>query len=141
MAVYREDGMSLEQLMVFTLTDDHARQERVWAELGWNKSRDMIRRLLTEGQVSVQDRRAKFVDQEAYEAAGGVIIRDLFDDDGGGYFTDTTLLNRLVTEKLTAEAVTLSAEGWKWVLVAPEFDYRLASGMSWSRARRRPDLF
>jgi len=66
---------------------------------------------------------------EAYEAAGGVIIRDLFDEEGGGYFSNAELLDRLVIEKLTAEAVTLSAEGWKWVKGNPEFDYRLASGL------------
>ena len=28
--VYAEDGMTLEQLMAFTVTADHARQEQVW---------------------------------------------------------------------------------------------------------------
>jgi MFS family permease/ParB-like chromosome segregation protein Spo0J len=28
--VYAEDGMTLEQLMAFSVTDDHARQEQVW---------------------------------------------------------------------------------------------------------------
>jgi ParB family chromosome partitioning protein len=129
MQVYREDGMTLDQLMGFTITDDHARQERVWSELGWNKSREIIRRLLTEGLVPAQDRRAKFVGAEAYEAAGGVIIRDLFDEEGGGYFADAALLDRLVAEKLTVEAVTLGTEGWKWVEVTPEFDYRMAAGL------------
>ena len=31
--VYAEDGMSLEQLMAFTVTTDHARQEQVWDAL------------------------------------------------------------------------------------------------------------
>ena len=31
--VYAEDGMTLEQLMAFTVTDDHARQEQVWEAL------------------------------------------------------------------------------------------------------------
>lgn len=129
MQAYRDGDMSLDQLMAFTITDDPARQERVWSELGWNKSRDMIRRMLTEGQVSAQDRRAKFLGKEAYEAAGGVIIHDLFDEEDGGYFADPALLDRLVVEKLTAEAVALGAEGWKWIKVTPEFDYRLASGL------------
>src|SRR6202043_203103 len=36
--VYAEDGMTLEQLMAFTVTGDHARQERVWEQLAqsWN---------------------------------------------------------------------------------------------------------
>ncbi|WP_316169001.1 MULTISPECIES: hypothetical protein [unclassified Bradyrhizobium] len=31
--------MNLEQLMAFTITDDHKRQEEVWATLGWHKIR------------------------------------------------------------------------------------------------------
>src|SRR6201998_3644345 len=31
--VYAEDGMTLEQLMAFTVTNDHARQEQVWDQL------------------------------------------------------------------------------------------------------------
>ncbi len=58
MQVYRDGDMNLEQLMAFTITDDHAAQERVWSELSWNKDRHMIRRLLTQGQVPAQDRRA-----------------------------------------------------------------------------------
>jgi len=30
LAVYAEDGMTLEQLMAFTVCNDHARQEQVW---------------------------------------------------------------------------------------------------------------
>ena len=31
--IYAEDGMTLEQLMAFTVTNDHARQEQVWDSL------------------------------------------------------------------------------------------------------------
>ena len=31
--LYAEDEMTLEQLMAFTVTDDHARQEQVWEAL------------------------------------------------------------------------------------------------------------
>ena len=30
LAVYAEDGMTLEQLMAFTVNPDHARQDQVW---------------------------------------------------------------------------------------------------------------
>jgi ParB family transcriptional regulator, chromosome partitioning protein len=127
--VYRDGGMNLEQLMAFTITDDHAAQERVWLELSWNKGRDMIRHLLTQGQVPANDRRAVFVGIEAYEAAGGVVVRDLFDEAHGGFFADTVLLDRLVLEKLDAAAHAVTAEGWKWMAVAPEFNYSLSAGM------------
>lgn len=127
--VYRDGGMNLEQLMAFTITDDHVAQERVWSELSWNKGRDMIRHLLTQGQVPANDRRAVFVGIEAYEAAGGVVVRDLFDEAHGGFFADTVLLDRLVLEKLDAAAHAVTAEGWRWMAVAPEFNYGLSAGM------------
>lgn len=129
MQVYRDGGMTLDQLMAFTITDDHAAQERVWSELSWNKSREMIRHMLMEGRIPATDRRAVFVGAEAYEAAGGVIVRDLFDDSHGGFFEDAALLDRLVWEKLDAEAERVAAEGWKWTKVTLEFDYGLTSGM------------
>ncbi|HEY0329898.1 MAG TPA: ParB/RepB/Spo0J family partition protein [Rhodopseudomonas sp.] len=126
---YRADELTLEQVMAFTLTDDHARQEEVWQGLGWDKGAYAIRRALTEGQVPSGDRRARFVGAEDYTEAGGVIVRDLFDADNGGYFADAALLDRLVLRKLEREAEGVRAEGWAWVLVAPEFDHRATSDM------------
>ena len=39
------------------------------------------------------------------------------------------MLDRLVTEKLTAEAVTIAKEGWKWISVAVDFPYGHAGGL------------
>lgn len=129
MALYREAKLTMEQLMAFTITDDHARQEQVWEALDWNNSPSAIRRALTEGQVPSNDRRAMLVGAEAYEAAGGIIVRDLFDDQGGGYFTDVALLDRMVASKLEAAAQIVRAEGWAWVMAMPEFDHRAVSSM------------
>ena len=123
MARYREGELTLDQLMAFTLTDDHGRQDEVWAQLSWNKSPEMIRKLLTQSHVSPSDRRVRFVGAEAYEQAGGIILRDLFVEDHGGYFTDSQLLDRLVLEKLEATGEEVSREGWKWVAVYPEYPY------------------
>jgi ParB family transcriptional regulator, chromosome partitioning protein len=127
---YRDGAMSLEQLTAFTVTDDHVRQEQVWADLPeFNRSRRAILHALRDGQVSADDRRAAFVGLEAYEAAGGTVTRNLFDDDEEGFLTDAALLNRLVRDKLQQVASTVLAEGWKWVAVEPEFDYQLSAGM------------
>lgn len=85
-------------------------------------------RPLNADRVSSEDRRAVFVGTEAYVAAGGHIIRDLFGEDGAGFFDDAALLNRLVNEKLAAEAEAVRAEGWKWIEVVPEFDYGIPAG-------------
>jgi ParB family transcriptional regulator, chromosome partitioning protein len=123
MALYRKGGMKLDQLSAFAITEDHERQERVWSELPqYQRSREAILRALSEGQVRSDERRALFVGAKAYEAAGGVIVRDLFDQQGGGYFTDAELLNRLAREKLEQEAESIAKEGWRWVMAEPELD-------------------
>jgi ParB family chromosome partitioning protein len=129
MKLYRKEELNLDQLTAFAITDDHAAQERVLSELSWDKSRATILRMLSEGQVPSDDRRAVFVGADAYQTAGGVIVRDLFDEEGGGFFADVELLNRLVREKLQAKAQELLGEGWKWVAVEPEFDHELTSSM------------
>lgn len=129
MTVYRKGKLTLEQLMAFTLTDDHARQEEVWEGLGYDDSAYAIRRMLTEGQVAMTDRRARFVGVEAYAEAGGVITRDLFDDENGGYLADAALLDRLVAAKLEREAEVVRREGWAWVTVSPEFDHRMTADL------------
>jgi ParB family chromosome partitioning protein len=123
-AAYRDGKLNLEQLMGFAITDDHAAQERVWKELPHHsRSRAAILDALTEGQVPGDDRRAIFIGPKAYRAAGGAVVRDLFDREGGGYFADAALLSRLVREKLQTLAHEIIAEGWKWVSVEPEYDY------------------
>lgn len=129
--VYAEDGMTLEQLMAFSVTADQARQEQVWENVsrsGYDEPYQ-IRRMLTENTVRASDRRAQFVGLNAYEQAGGSVLRDLFEHDDGGWLQDVVLLDRLVTEKLKAEAETIAAEGWKWISVAVEFSYGHTQGL------------
>jgi len=129
--VYADDGMSLEQLMAFSVTDDHARQEQVWENVNKSGCDEpyQIRRVLTERAVQDSDKRARFVGVAAYEAAGGNVLRDLFQEDGGGWLEDIALLERLVAEKLRTEAETIAAEGWKWIEAAPSFPYAHDHGL------------
>ena len=129
--VYADDGMTLEQLMAFSVTADQARQEQVWDNLSRSQLDEpyQIRRVLTEHTVRASDRRAQFVGLDAYEQAGGTVMRDLFEHDDGGWLQDVPLLDRLVTEKLRAEAETIAAEGWKWIAVAVDFPYGHTKGL------------
>ena len=69
-----------------------------------------------------------FVGAEAYTQAGGAITRDLFTEDGGGWFEDAGLLDRLAREKLEALAGDVqAAEGWRWA--AASIDYPHAHGL------------
>ncbi|WP_313453504.1 ParB/RepB/Spo0J family partition protein [Brevundimonas sp.] len=128
MQVYRDGGLSLDQLMAFAITEDHDRQEQVFDNLSWNREPATIRRDLTKANVEATERRARFVGADAYAEAGGTIIRDLFTEDRGGYFEDAVLLDRLVVGKLEDIAVEVqAAEGWKWS--AAHMDYPHAHGL------------
>jgi ParB family chromosome partitioning protein len=128
MQVYRDGGLTLDQLMAFALTEDHARQEQVYEGLGYNREPWIIRRELTKANVPASDRRAIFVGPEAYTEAGGTIIRDLFTEDRGGFYEDAALLDQLVIEKLEGTAGQVQeAEGWKWADV--HIDYPHGNGM------------
>lgn len=129
--VYAEDGMTLEQLMAFSVTEDHARQEQVWELLAhsYNKSGAYIRQKLTEDAIRVADKRVRFVGVDAYVAAGGSVMRDLFEDDDGGWLTDPALLDRLVGEKLQVQGEAIGAEGWKWVATAIDLPWSVTEGL------------
>jgi ParB family chromosome partitioning protein len=129
--LYANDEIKLDQVMAFSISSDHARQEEIWGTVSRSHVREpyYIRRLLTETAVKADDRRARYVGAVAYEEAGGVILRDLFEQDGGGWFQDPALLERLVIEKMNADIEPLKAEGWKWVEAALDFSYGHSSGM------------
>jgi len=129
--LYAEDEMTLEQLMAFTVNPDHERQVQVWEAIksSWNKEPYQIRRMLTETSVRASDRRAVFVGVDAYEAAGGTMLHDLFQGDDGGWLEDSALLDRLVREKLQAEAEAIATEGWKWIEVSLDLPYGYSHGL------------
>ncbi|MBA3897374.1 MAG: ParB/RepB/Spo0J family partition protein, partial [Sphingomonadaceae bacterium] len=138
--VYGEDGMTLDQLMAFTVNGDHERQEQVFERLcqSYDKQPYVIRRMLTEGAVRASDKRAQFVGLAAYEEAGGTILNDLFQGDDGGWLQDVSLVDMMTAEKLNEAAVTLSAEGWRWVEVAPDFAYGHTYGLRQLRGETVP---
>ncbi|MDR9764149.1 ParB/RepB/Spo0J family partition protein [Rhizobium redzepovicii] len=130
--LYAEDEMKLEQIMAFSITNDHVRQEQVWDTISRSHSREpyYIRRLLTETAIRASDRRAVYVGVNVYEAAGGVVMRDLFEQDQGGWLQDPALLEQLALEKLKADADAIQeAEGWKWIEAAFDFPYGHTSGL------------
>src|SRR5216683_1537137 len=129
--VYADDGMTLEQLMAFSVTADQARQEQIWDNVSRSQLDEpyQIRRMLTENAVRASDRRAQFIGLDAYEQAGGTVMRDLFEHDDGGWLRDVPLLDRLVIDKLKADAEAIAAEGWKWIAVAINFPYGHTNGL------------
>lgn len=133
---YRSGDIGLDEAQAFAVTDDREAQERVFADLDeWNRRPDTIRRALTADEVPTSDKRVRFVGVEAYRQAGGVIRQDLFSESDTGYLQDPQLLDRLVQEKLRSISDELSAEGWRWVEIVPDADYRCFAGFQ----RRHPE--
>jgi ParB family transcriptional regulator, chromosome partitioning protein len=121
---YRAGDIGLEQVQAFALSDDHAAQQRIFAGFnGHAGDPRAIRRALTEGEIPSTDPRLCFIGLAAYEAAGGPVRRDLFDDSTTGYAQDTTLLDRMVTDKLNTLAESVRAEGWSWVETRAQSGY------------------
>ena len=140
MALYRDEALTLDQLMAFAVSEDHARQEQVYEGLSWNRSAHTIRQAMTEQHVRASDRRARFIGAAAYAEAGGTLLRDLFTEDGGGWLEDVALLDRMTAQALAEMAEELRArEGWAWALGA--IDYPHASGLRrvYPRAVSRSD--
>ncbi len=138
--VYAEDGMTLDQLMAFTVNGDHERQKQVFERLcqSYDKQPDTIRRMLTEGAVGASDKRAQFVGVDAYVEAGGTVLNDLFQGDDGGWLQDVGLVDMMVAEKLNEASFTIGAEGWKWVEAAPDFGYGHTYGLRQIRGETVP---
>ena len=123
-AAFARDELSLEQAQAYALSDDQDRQLRLVEALGIHASAYAIRRAITEGEVPASDKRTKLISPEAYEAAGGVVRRDLFGA-GDDTYSDPVLLDTLVEAQLNAQAEQVAAEGWSWVNAMVDFDHGL----------------
>jgi len=127
---YRNDAMTLECLMAFTITDDHRRQLKVYKSLqGWQKDDPSeIRAALTEKMVEADSKLALFVGIDAYVAAGGSTRADLFGEEV--YLEKPALLNKLAEAKLDGIRKEIEAEGWGWIEINSERDYDLINRCS-----------
>ena len=111
--------ISLDVAKAYAATPDQERQAYVFDQMsrGYGAAHpDSIRRMMTQATASATDRRARFVGEEAYVAAGGRIERDLFADDAATRWLDVAILERLACEKMEALAAEAAAEaGLSWV--------------------------
>ena len=107
-------------------SSDHARQEQVWEAIqnSWSQGALSDPPHADESARCAPPTSARlFVGLDAYEAAGGIVMRDLFQRGRRRLAENVALLDRLVAEKLKAEAEKIAAEGWKWVEAAVDFPY------------------
>ena len=121
--LFRDDKVTLEQLQVLAITDDHAKQEAAFLDVEtWQRQPHQLRNVLTSELVKANDPLAKFVGLAAYKKAGGDVVADLFDGDKGGSYSDRGLLLTLATQKLEAALKHYQGQGWAWVLASVSFE-------------------
>ncbi|MCY4028358.1 MAG: ParB N-terminal domain-containing protein, partial [Acidobacteria bacterium] len=137
---YRADEIDLEVLKAFAVTADRERQMAVWEQVsaqGYRPAAWQVKRLLTEERVPGASAIARFVGVEAYEAAGGTVMRDLFADEHehGVWFEDPVLLEKVATAKLRAAADELATR-WKWAV--PMIEAAWSDTASYGRVEPQP---
>jgi len=136
--------ISLDVAKAYAATPDAERQAHVFEQVKasyMSSHPDSIRRMMTQATVSAADRRARFVGEQAYVAAGGRVERDLFADAGEARWLDVALLERLAVEKLEALAAATAAEQGL-AFVRPTLDswvgYAAAEGLRQVTVERQP---
>lgn len=120
LALLAENKLDVEQCQALSLENDPVRQveiyERVKAQHSYAPAH-MLKRAVTDTEISVNHSRFVFIGREMYESAGGVVREDLFSAQEGDGTADSVLVDRLVQEKLDTLALAVQLdEGWSWSL-------------------------
>lgn len=103
--------ISLEIAKAYASTDSQDKQLLVWTNYSGHSyvNADTIRRAIVHQTMKATDPVALLVGDEAYLAAGGKIVADLFSEDGDRW-VDPEIAERLAAAKLEAEATRIGEE-------------------------------
>lgn len=128
----RINGETARAFTIASPADQAAYLQSVPPSERWRLRDDYVRRAFTTNSVSADRPIAIFVGAEAYIAAGGQMVPDLFKERPD--FADGGLLERLAQEKLTHEAERIrQEEGWAEVLFSSDANQQR---YSWDRLRK-----
>lgn len=111
--------ITLDLAKAYGATSDQQIQARVFEQVStgyYAPNPDSIRRMVLSGTVRGSDPRARLIGRDAYIAAGGLIERELFDDEDSEAWVDVALLETLAAAKMDEQARALANEqGLAWV--------------------------
>lgn len=122
--------ITLDLAKAYASTASHERQLLVWNSYGNSSyyNADAIRRVIANETMRANDPVAILVGVEAYEAAGGVVDRDLFSNNGDRW-TNPEIVQTLAAAIMEAEAKRIGEEhGLAWIRP-------VASDNTWDAAR------
>ncbi|MGP1354559.1 MAG: ParB/RepB/Spo0J family partition protein [Parasphingopyxis sp.] len=125
-AALAKDEIGLEAAKAYTLTDDQEHQLRLFGEFGDNAH--MVRRALTDDKIATDSAIFDLVPLAEYIEAGGMLTRDLFSGDEGGFADNPELVWRLAQQRMETIRDDYVADGWPEVEIAerqPENFYSL----------------
>ena len=109
--------LTLDMAKAYASTSSHEAQLRVWSTYGSmsHYNADAIRRVIATDMMRANDPVALLVGVEAYEAAGGVVDRDLFSNDGERWL-QPDVARSLAATLMEAEAARIGEErGLAWI--------------------------
>ncbi|MDJ0275953.1 ParB N-terminal domain-containing protein [Sphingomonas sp. 2R-10] len=112
-----ENKITLDMAKAYASTSSHEAQLSTWTTYGSysNYSADSIRRIIANDMMRADDPIALLVGAEAYEAAGGVIDRDLFSD-AREKWRNPEIAKGLAAAIMEAEATRIGEErGLAWI--------------------------
>lgn len=112
-AAFDAGKINLEAAKAYTLgtQEEQARYFGEVQEWARNDSR-AIKQAMTKEAIRNDSTMAVAIGREAYEAAGGVVVENLFGDDS--YWESVDILASLKADKIAAIKTTKLAEGWSW---------------------------
>lgn len=138
--LFRDGQADMDQLKVLCLVDDHALQIAAWDSLHeYNRSAYMLRQaLVNDDEVQGDSALARFVGIEAYEAAGGIVRRDLFSvSTDECWLQYGALVHQLAVARLDEAAEVERAAGWSWVEAHLRVDYATMNSFDRERPKAR----
>ncbi|GAW42435.1 Chromosome-partitioning protein Spo0J [Brevundimonas sp. SH203] len=118
---FRSGRFDLDVAYAFTLTTDHDKQHALLDAQPGDKPfyAHHIKSALTKGAVTANHKWARFIGRDAYAAAGGTFVQDLFSHhQADEQWSDGDLVHELAQGKLREMENGFLAEGWSKMIVA-----------------------
>lgn len=122
--------ITLDLAKAYASTESHERQLMVWNSYGSSSyhGADTIRRVIANEAMKSNDPVARLVGADAYTAAGGIVDRDLFSDNGDRW-TNPEIAQTIAAAMMEAEAKRVGDElGLAWIRP-------IATNSTWEAAR------
>jgi ParB family chromosome partitioning protein len=128
---WRKGKLKREEAEAYASTSNHQLQEKHLKRGGWESTNASHIRSAMVGNQHEIEKLLKFVGEDAYKAAGGKLVEDLFGPKEGAKIADFGVLNKLAADKLKATAQDYVKKGWGWA--APQSELPRDAAYSWPR--------